>query len=1273
MTGSTAARTCPRCSTQSRAQACPTCALSFVCPTCGHDYEKPLGKICGYCATPISQPPWQGRPEGTPGLPLTWSLPVPAFAPAASLPEPPPPTAIDIASTPPAQDQVAPLPAVSAALSQHTGVGALRLASANYALALLAKGDAKDARLILSSAMDEPGQEPAPADLLLARAHAAEAEGELSAAIRDLLTSATATRAFLPEVTRRVHDLLDRANDADSRHFLLTEWAPAASAADLPVGDVELLCLHAAVLQADEDRAYSALGRCLSATGGPGQSDGPPGTALVAGLLTEIGDLQALDGQQLLVLARLLHRIGDVPAALAATDRAIAAGFPDAPDGSLAQAHETRASLLTDLGRPAEARSAYHDAGYDYYQRNDFEHAVRLLREAVRASPNWSTAHGYLADSLRIRAWQDGQPDLSQLRDAASVLDDGLALPRLSKVPSWVYLLRALLATDLVDAGEPTERHPQLLISVTALEDAIALDNNKASYWFWLASAHCRLMNNATALQALNSAPTADGQEQSADVLYEAAWVALMTAAPDAASRIKQFADHPAATDLNAGILMLYSRKPGMARERLERASRQSSDNVIVWWLLGRARQQTRNANGAYDCFAKAREVYAMRGGPDSPVSYDFAVADSCYRMGDYPDAARLLDTLQSRSDIPPTSATDIQKMSTLIRLTSGAAEGAQLAFDQALSMPTTPWDLYDLARDLTDLGRRLASDGSRVADARLATAMAARARSTARRLRDNLRSDDAAPAELRQSLRRWADDGNAITAYSATNARLAAGLNRPHDAAAAALKVLQHRPRSSAGAARLVAGIDALIRAGQPQTVRPLLATALHSLPPDDFQFVGDLRTRDALAAALTGAASDAEQVLARALEAEYPDDTAETTVVRTWTSLLGDPAGYWRVREAADQGGQVARIADLCLATMLRLDESEDKAAMWPVTTPIRLELADDLVPADTTQDGPMLGTYIPLMRRRVTAVITGPLPDDSPDWLPGVRVRPDPSLGGGQFRISLHEIPQAPSGISSGMVFCLAASDRVRRVIGDEPTLIPTVDPVTRHEATWVPVAHADELTTSGLEVWRDPLLYVFRELEHQILRHLIDYLSIDEVKRLLDIWNRGRGESVGIDGDHVDVERLTAVVRALVRERTPVRDRAALLRALSSSQIIEDAVDAYRQAIMAVLPGNEEDTIRITVPPKLAALASPSATAKSAEGAALFAALAELRQVLGQQPARVALVAADRVARRSVRGYLRPEFPDIPVLSATEAAPTPTTPEPAKTHQETVDAR
>ncbi|HEY2595517.1 MAG TPA: hypothetical protein VGK33_16620, partial [Chloroflexota bacterium] len=488
-------------------------------------------------------------------------------------------------------------------------------------------------------------------------------------------------------------------------------------------------------------------------------------------------------------------------------------------------------------------------------------------------------------------------------------------MPWLSRPPSWVYVVRALLAWDLADAVEPAERHSQLLASVIALEDAVALDGSEASNWAWLASAHTKLMNNATALQAHYSAPVSDGQDQSPDALFEAAWVALMMAVPDAGPRVDQFADHPAAGDLQAGLLLLFSRRPRAARERLERVTVQSSDNASFWWLLGRARQLTRDADGAHDCFAKAREIYAMKGGSNGPPSEVFAIAESCYRMGDYPDAARVLETLGSRSDVPPTSAIDIPKMSTLLCLASGAPEDAQVAFDQALSLPTAPWDLYDFARDLMDLARRLASADSRMAEARVATALATRARSTARRLRDSLRNDDAALVEIHKSLRRWPDDATAMAAYSATSARLAAGLDRPDEAAAAALELLRLLPRSPAGAARLIAGIDTLFGAGRAQAVRQLLTTARHNPSPDDLVVAGDLRIRDALAAALTGAAVDAEQALARALEAQYPDDTAEATIVRTWTSLLGGPAGYWGVRESADAGGQVARIADLCL----------------------------------------------------------------------------------------------------------------------------------------------------------------------------------------------------------------------------------------------------------------------------------------------------------------------------------------------------------------------
>jgi flagellar biosynthesis component FlhA len=168
---------------------------------------------------------------------------------------------------------------------------------------------------------------------------------------------------------------------------------------------------------------------------------------------------------------------------------------------------------------------------------------------------------------------------------------------------------------------------------------------------------------------------------------------------------------------------------------------------------------------------------------------------------------------------------------------------------------------------------------------------------------------------------------------------------------------------------------------------------------------------------------------------------------------------------------------------------------------------------------------------------------------------------------------------------------------------------------------------------------------------LLRHLDLFLSADEVRRLRDDWVTLPG--VRKRSARSQLGRLTAVVRALARERVPLTDGAALLAAAATVGTIDEATDAYRRTAACPLPGSEPDTVRVTVPPRLAALAEDPQPG----GLGLFAALAELRAVLAAQPAPMALVAADSASRRAVRGFLRGEFPDLPVLSAEEASRVP----------------
>jgi type III secretory pathway component EscV len=198
--------------------------------------------------------------------------------------------------------------------------------------------------------------------------------------------------------------------------------------------------------------------------------------------------------------------------------------------------------------------------------------------------------------------------------------------------------------------------------------------------------------------------------------------------------------------------------------------------------------------------------------------------------------------------------------------------------------------------------------------------------------------------------------------------------------------------------------------------------------------------------------------------------------------------------------------------------------------------------------------------------------------------------------------------------------------------------------------VSVGDADQLAAAGIEVWRDPMQFVIRELERQLRRHLDAFLTVDEVSVLHERWKSAFADAAPPE---VSPVRLTVLVRWLAREQVPLINGAALLTAAAQPGPIEEIADAYRLAVAPALLGNEVDTVRVAVPPLLASLAARPSRAGEAEAEELLAALAELRGTLADIPERAALVAVNGAARRAVRDYTAVEYPDIPVLSAPEA--------------------
>jgi type III secretion protein V len=164
-----------------------------------------------------------------------------------------------------------------------------------------------------------------------------------------------------------------------------------------------------------------------------------------------------------------------------------------------------------------------------------------------------------------------------------------------------------------------------------------------------------------------------------------------------------------------------------------------------------------------------------------------------------------------------------------------------------------------------------------------------------------------------------------------------------------------------------------------------------------------------------------------------------------------------------------------------------------------------------------------------------------------LPGVRVRSDATqLRDGQYAIYVHEVPVASGEAHADHVFVSdAAQARAMGLDGPAGT-----HPITGRGGIWVGEEQADTLAARGVTAML-PDEFIAVHLSQVVKHHAEELLGIQDVQNFLDAMEeQGFGALVKtVVPKLVSVQRLTDILRRLIREEISIKNMKAILEALA----------------------------------------------------------------------------------------------------------------------------
>jgi tetratricopeptide (TPR) repeat protein len=341
-------------------------------------------------------------------------------------------------------------------------------------------------------------------------------------------------------------------------------------------------------------------------------------------------------------------------------------------------------------------------------------------------------------------------------------------------------------------------------------------------------------------------------------------------------------------------------------------------------------------------------------------------------------------------------------------------------------------------------------------------------------------------------------------------------------------------------------------------------------------------------------------------------------------------------------------------------------DSTAQFPSTTPIVVEVGDEIVPiVDNKQDeGHFIYELIPQMRDRIKT--------DFGINIPGIRLRANPNLAPEDYLFMIDEVPIARGNVHVGMYFFEGEIDDLNE-IGIADQALSGIHPLTHKTGYWVPDSAQPTLQAAGHDLIPAPN-HLLDQFEALIRRNLVKFFGIQEAETLLQSWESSEtGKSLvtavaavaAVAALHLtsrDRLRLIQVLRELIRDRVPLTQGETILSALQGANLASDDIyhltQLVRLELRQHLPGNAPGTIRVPIP-----LAEEQTLFTLIGDHAIFIAspqqkhefLVWLRDQLQELQAdlfKTVLVTPNPASRPLLRRLIEPEFPDLMVLSQEE---------------------